>query len=130
MDIYKEGDVIAFKILTGDVYAGKIAIRWTDAEGGTRYCTDGIDGKVYNVTPDRVVLKIENEMIGTVDNYVGFNEDEYKRLLEGVVKIILELRQAARRKRAWAIADEIRDRLAELGFELEDTLEGTHCKRR
>ncbi|NIM44241.1 MAG: hypothetical protein GTO54_01155 [Nitrososphaeria archaeon] len=123
--MYKEGNVIAFKILTGDVYVGQIAIRWTDDEGRIHYCVDGIDDKVYDVTSDRVVLEIKNEMASREP----FEKEKCIALLKGLVNLILEFRQAAREKKDWATADEIRSRLAELGIKLEDTPEGTFARR-
>lgn len=41
------------------------------------------------------------------------------------VELLIETRTALRQARQWALADRIRDRLAELGVILEDTREGT-----
>jgi cysteinyl-tRNA synthetase len=46
-------------------------------------------------------------------------------LLEGLVHLLIELRQEARAARDWARADAIRQRLGELGVALEDRTEGT-----
>ena len=48
------------------------------------------------------------------------------RALSEVVDRMLEERQAARAARDWAVADRIRDALAEAGVILEDSSEGTH----
>ncbi|RIH87495.1 Cysteine--tRNA ligase [Meiothermus luteus] len=45
-------------------------------------------------------------------------------LLQGLVELLLEMREEARRNRNFAQADRIRDRLAELGVLVEDTREG------
>ncbi|MFZ5915844.1 MAG: cysteine--tRNA ligase [Chloroflexota bacterium] len=42
-----------------------------------------------------------------------------------LMQMIIEMRQAARRARDWALADTIRDRLAGMGITLEDGPEGT-----
>ncbi len=47
-----------------------------------------------------------------------------------LVELLIEVRSLARRKRDFEIADIIRDRLGELGIELEDTPAGTRWKRR
>ena len=47
-----------------------------------------------------------------------------------LVELLIEVRSLARRKRDFEIADMIRDRLGELGIELEDTPAGTRWKRR
>lgn len=41
-----------------------------------------------------------------------------------VVNILLEQRQQAKAEKNWALSDQIRDRLAELGFEVKDTKDG------
>ncbi len=48
--------------------------------------------------------------------------------LGGVLDLVLEQRQAARVKRDFATSDAIRDRLAALGVEVEDTAEGSRWK--
>ncbi len=41
------------------------------------------------------------------------------------IELLLELREALRRAKQWALADQIRDRLGELGVVLEDGKEGS-----
>ena len=48
--------------------------------------------------------------------------------LAGVLELVLAQRQAARTRRDFAASDAIRDRLAELGVEVEDTAEGSRWK--
>lgn len=50
--------------------------------------------------------------------------------LDGLVAMILEQRQAARVRRDFGTADTLRDRLAELGIEIEDTPDGSRVKIR
>ena len=52
------------------------------------------------------------------------------RLVEGLIQLLLEVRQEARAAKNWAAADKIRDRLGELGIVLEDTAEGSRWKLR
>ncbi len=49
-------------------------------------------------------------------------------LVDGMVRLLVDLRQQARESRDWARADAIRDRLAELGVALEDGPEGTRWR--
>jgi cysteinyl-tRNA synthetase len=49
-------------------------------------------------------------------------------LLEGLVSLLLEIREEARKNRNFALSDRIRDRLTELGVVVEDTREGPKWK--
>ncbi len=46
-------------------------------------------------------------------------------LLDGVMQLIIELRQEARAEKNWGIADKIRDTLQELHLQLKDSKDGT-----
>ncbi len=48
--------------------------------------------------------------------------------LEGLVELVLELREEARRRKDYALADRVRERLAELGVVVEDTPRGPRWK--
>ena len=50
-------------------------------------------------------------------------------LLDGLVRMLIDIRQEARQARNWAQADAIRDRLAALGVTLEDGPEGTRWRQ-
>ncbi|KKM12759.1 cysteinyl-tRNA synthetase [Clostridiales bacterium PH28_bin88] len=54
--------------------------------------------------------------------------DEYN-LVEQLMSLIIEMRQEARKKKDWAVADGIRERLKALGIALEDTPHGVRWKR-
>ncbi|NPV52359.1 MAG: cysteine--tRNA ligase [Firmicutes bacterium] len=49
-------------------------------------------------------------------------------LVAKLVDLLIDMRQAARERKDWATADEIRGRLAALGIALEDTPQGTRWK--
>jgi cysteinyl-tRNA synthetase len=51
-------------------------------------------------------------------------------LLEGVMDLVIGLREDARKRKDFATADRIRDALAALGIALEDTREGVRWKRK
>ncbi len=51
-------------------------------------------------------------------------------LLDGLVKLLIEMRAEARRAKDFSRADEIRDRLAALGVALEDRVDGTTWRPR
>ena len=44
--------------------------------------------------------------------------------LEGVLKLLLDIRQEAKAKKEWAVSDRIRDRLSELGITVKDRKDG------
>jgi cysteinyl-tRNA synthetase len=50
-------------------------------------------------------------------------------LVDGLVRMLIEMRQKARQTRDWATADAIRDQLASIGITLEDGPEGTRWRR-
>tara|TARA_B100001057_G_C22859455_1_gene953893 strand:- start:3501 stop:4346 length:846 start_codon:yes stop_codon:yes gene_type:complete len=52
-------------------------------------------------------------------------EDSDPTDVEGIMSIILELRQNSKEKKDWEIADKIRDRLNNLNIEIKDTKDGT-----
>jgi cysteinyl-tRNA synthetase len=47
-----------------------------------------------------------------------------------LLDLIVEIRQEARKKKDWATADRIRDRLGELGYIIEDSPQGARWKKR
>lgn len=50
--------------------------------------------------------------------------------LDAEIQALVDARQAARKAKAWAEADRLRDQLAEMGIILEDTPQGVRWKRR
>ena len=46
------------------------------------------------------------------------------------IELLIDLRATLRDSQQWALADQIRDRLAALGIALEDTPAGTTWKKR
>ena len=62
-----------------------------------------------------------------------FNEDhegaEDTGLVEGLVSLLIEIRNELRSKKEWALADKIRNSLKDAGIALEDTSAGTIWKR-
>jgi len=58
------------------------------------------------------------------------SKDNQSELAEGLMALILQIRQDARAKKDWATADQIRDGLKDLGIILEDTLQGAKWKKK
>ena len=60
---------------------------------------------------------------------LGIDIKEQEVLLDEEIENLIEKRQAARKAKNFARADEIRDLLTEKGIILEDTREGVRWKR-
>ena len=70
-------------------------------------------------------------------NYIGilqYNAEEYLKLgselSESEISKKIEQREAARNTRNFALSDQIRDELIELGIILEDSINGTSWRRK
>ena len=71
-------------------------------------------------------LKEELERLCEV---LGLETEKKKEVLDAEIEQMIEERQAARKAKNFALADEIRGRLLEMGIILEDTREGVKWKR-
>ncbi|RMD60886.1 MAG: cysteine--tRNA ligase, partial [Planctomycetota bacterium] len=70
-----------------------------------------------------------NRCVGDVLGLVWPAESAAERArVEALVQLLIELRNDARKQKNFALADTIRDRLAQLGIELRDTPQGTKYK--
>ncbi len=69
-------------------------------------------------------LNLFNELTGVI-GIVRKGEDT----LEAEVERLIEERQKARKEKNWKLADEIRDKLKEMGIELQDTPNGVKWKK-
>ncbi len=55
----------------------------------------------------------------------GQNQEKGASKLNGTVELLIQLRQEARANKNWALSDQIRDQLLELGIKLNDGKDGT-----
>jgi cysteinyl-tRNA synthetase len=74
------------------------------------------------------------ELLGDIDGVLGVllgieDESPDDSLTEGLLNLIIDLRQQARTNKDWSMADTIRDRLKEIGVVLEDTPNGVRWKK-
>ncbi|AZJ36514.1 cysteine--tRNA ligase [Tenacibaculum singaporense] len=76
------------------------------------------DLEVFKNTINAFVFDVLGLMNETSE---GNNSDK----LSGVVEMLISMRKEARENKDWALSDEIRDRLLELGIQLKDGREGT-----
>ena len=63
------------------------------------------------------------------DLFLGIITEKKEELLDADIEQLIEERQAARKAKNFARADEIRNELLEKGIVLEDTREGVKWKR-
>lgn len=89
------------------------------------------DGKVCLCSVNRVkdIFKFMTEIIGVLEkSWEGqmANAGEF----EGLMDIILNIRQKARDSKQWELADCIRDELGKLGITIEDSPQGARWKKR
>ena len=61
------------------------------------------------------------DILGIIPNI----REDHSRLLDGVLKIILDLRLQARSNKDWATSDKLRDELADLGITIKDSKDGS-----
>jgi cysteinyl-tRNA synthetase len=71
-------------------------------------------------------LRLFGSIFGLFGGQVA-KEDE--GTLDGVVKLLIQLRQEARARKDYATGDNIRNQLTALGISLEDSPKGTHWKK-
>ncbi len=82
-----------------------------------------------------VISKNANEIRGALEilgcdpfdaNFSSTDNSGFSTALDGVIKLALAGRDAARERKDFAASDEIRDELSALGIIIEDTAQGTH----
>lgn len=72
--------------------------------------------------------KLKVLMNGFVREVLGLDTEDINESsdkLDGVVKMLIEMRNQARVDKNWALSDQIRDQLSDLGIQLKDGSEGT-----
>ena len=74
---------------------------------------------------DRLVLNTVTKLCDILGNIT----EKKKEILDSDIEALIEERQAARKAKNFARADEIRDQLSDMGIILEDTREGVKWKR-
>jgi cysteinyl-tRNA synthetase len=93
---------------------------------GVKYINQINDSSAQISAEDLADLKATLE--GFVKDVLGIASTEGKQdssKLEGVVEMLIAMRNQARADKNWALSDEIRDQLLALGIQLKDSKEGT-----
>ena len=80
-----------------------------------------------NTSADTV--KYFSEKLHTICDVFGIITDVKEEVLDADIEALIAERQAARKARDFAKADEIRDKLAAMGIQLKDTREGVKWSR-
>jgi cysteinyl-tRNA synthetase len=87
----------------------------------SRATLEAIDGHYQTLAGDVLGILFEGTAPGAAAQDDG-------NLVDGLVRMLIDMRQQAREDREWARADAIRDQLAEMGVALEDGPEGTRWR--
>ncbi|OVE75405.1 cysteine--tRNA ligase [bacterium E08(2017)] len=69
------------------------------------------------------------KLLEDLDNVLGYLQGEDQEKPDDAVDAMLEERAQARADKDWAKSDEIRDKLAEMGWEVKDTAEGQKLRK-
>ncbi len=72
---------------------------------------------------DKIFQNLAGDVLGILP--AGVEERVGDEVIEGLVELLLDLRQEYREQKNWSQADMVRSRLNELGVVLEDSTEGT-----
>ncbi|MEM5834658.1 MAG: cysteine--tRNA ligase [Candidatus Aenigmatarchaeota archaeon] len=86
------------------------------------------------ISQNKIGKKNSEEIIDLIlsfDKVLGLNLEEAikeEKLPEEVQKLLKE-REEARKRKDWKLADELREKIKELGYSIEDTPEGPLCKK-
>ena len=79
----------------------------------------------------------QDKTFKTILDVLGILEKEWKKEeayddkdYNDLMNVLLEIRQSARKAKQYQIADEIRDKLGEIGIVIEDTPTGARWKKR
>ena len=86
-----------------------------------------IDHKAQISEEDLTMRLFAFDILGLV-NERGANNDAREAAYGKVVDMVLDLRAKAKANKDWAVSDQIRDALAEAGFQVKDTKDGVTWK--
>ncbi len=89
-----------------------------------KYINTTADGTRSKEYLDNLFMRLR-----TLTDVLGILVDKEEEVLDADIEAMIEKRQAARKERNFALADQIRDELLAMGIILEDTREGVKWKR-
>ena len=89
--------------------------------------------KLANSTADssstKAYVSALRQLIGRLCDVLGIITERKAEILDSEIEAMIEERQQARKAKNFALADEIRGKLLDMGIALEDTREGVKWKR-
>ena len=85
-------------------------------------------GIVWEVAKNEKKSKKIAELLLDFDKVLGLKIDKKEDIPEEVLKL-LEERNTARKEKDWKKSDELRDKIQEYGYRIEDTKDGTNIER-
>ncbi|MBN1487279.1 MAG: cysteine--tRNA ligase [Anaerolineae bacterium] len=101
-----------------------IAVLFEFAKEVNRYLEQDIEGSRGTLTAmDKMFRDLGGQVLGIIPQRL--EEKVQSETVNGLVELLMKLRQDYRKAKDWSHADEIRDRLTELGILLEDGPDGT-----
>jgi cysteinyl-tRNA synthetase len=74
-------------------------------------------------------LAFARELLKELGSVLGVLQKDENQSLDKEIEVLVEQRQQARKEKNWKLADEIRDKLKEKGYTLEDTPKGVKVSR-
>ncbi|MGI6574113.1 MAG: cysteine--tRNA ligase [Fermentimonas sp.] len=85
-------------------------------------------GKEDLETLKRLMRTFVFDVLGLVDETKSGVRSDGGNVIEGLMKLILDIRKTARENRDWAMSDKIRDELKAAGVEIKDTKDGVEWR--
>jgi cysteinyl-tRNA synthetase len=77
---------------------------------------------------ESVYRRLGGEVLGIIPEDTALGGQDHADRLDGLIQLLIEMREDARSAKEYARADQIRDHLADLGIALEDRPDGTIYK--
>ena len=93
------------------------------------YASSVGQGTAYDENDFKKVYALYTKMAGIIGIFEQKADASDDGLTDGLMELILSIRQEARANKDWATADKIRDGLKELGIEIEDSKAGARWKK-
>lgn len=74
--------------------------------------------------PSKEIIEYSNSLIKELGGVLGIAQKSRQKSIDSEIQELIDRRQQARKEKDWKTADEIRDKLKEMGIVLEDTPQG------